>query len=194
MSNATSGAENLEGKLSELEARLAKLESAAPRRDENKGVCIICFSGEWDKLFASLTIASGALAMGHDVHLFFTFWAVAALRKEGAVSPGASKNFAQKMMGKMLPTGLAGAQLSKMNFGGLGKVMLNGLMKKNGVEDIDSLMKEVREMGAKIHLCETSSGLFGLCKEELSGSEEIDSCGVATFLSYAFKSKVVLFV
>jgi peroxiredoxin family protein len=125
--------------------------------------------------------------------MFFTFWSVAALRapeKEDA----AGKSFVQSMLGMMLPSGPHQAPLSKMNFMGLGKSMLKGLMDKKGVPDIDVLMKDAKELGAHLYLCETSSDLFGLKCEELAGGESLERCGVATFLSKALKSKVALFI
>ena len=155
-------------------------------------VSIICFSGEWDRLFAALSIASGSLAMGMEVHLFFTFWASSCLRAIGRLD-GSNKTMLQKMFGRMLPCGPGRTRLSKYHFGGLGKYLMRRIMKKQGVEDIDSLFDEVKELGAHLHLCDTTAELFGLqCQELVDG--EINHCGVATFLSLAQKSKTVLFI
>jgi peroxiredoxin family protein len=181
-------------KLTALEAKVGTLQKRLDDSLPKDQVSIICFSGDWDRLFAALTLASGALAMGQEVHLFFTFWGVPALRKGAAASPCGKKDLSQAMMSGMLPCGPCKAKLSKMNFLGLGKFMLQRLMKKNGVDDIDVLMKEVRELGAHIHLCETSAGLFGLSKEELHEHEQINQCGVATFMGHAMKSRFVLFI
>ena len=40
---------------------------------ENKKLSIICFSGEFDKLVAAFTLATGASAVNYEVHVFFTF-------------------------------------------------------------------------------------------------------------------------
>ncbi|MBM4372317.1 MAG: DsrE/DsrF/DrsH-like family protein [Deltaproteobacteria bacterium] len=187
------GNAGIQGRVEALEREVQDLRRQLEAQRVPDRVSLICFSGDWDRLFAALTIASGALAMGQEVHLFFTFWAVTALRKEGGeASP--DKALSQSMLGSMLPVGPRGARLSKMHFFGLGKVMMKRLMKKHGVEDIDALMKEVRELGGQFHLCETSSGLFGLGPGELVDGESLDRCGVATFLSLAFRSRLVLFV
>ncbi len=183
----------LEQRLQALEGEVASLRKELADKTPSNMVSLICFSGDWDRLFAGLTIASGALAMGQEVHLFFTFWAVSALRLKGK-SCSDGKELSQSMLGSMLPEGPAGARLSKMHFMGLGKMMMRRLMKKNGIEDIDALMKEVRELGAHFHLCETSSGLFGLKVEELEDGDSLDRCGVATFLGLALKSRLVLFI
>ena len=195
-----SGLETETGSESELEGRIRNLELAmtelrqqlnTTRRDDR--VSIICFSGEWDKLFAALTLASGSLAMGKEVHLFFTFWAVAALRKKECLE-AAGKTRLQSMFNRMLPCGPTRAPLSKLNFMGFGKVMMRKVMKQKGVDDLDILYDEVKELGAHIHLCDTSTELFGLNCRELDTGTRSDMCGVATFLGHAFKSQLVLFV
>ena len=39
-----------------------------------KKLSIIAFSGDFDKLTAVFTLATGAAAVGYEVNLFFTFW------------------------------------------------------------------------------------------------------------------------
>jgi peroxiredoxin family protein len=186
-------ASTLEQRVKALEERLAEAGGKIDRLKQEDRVCIVCFSGEWDRLFAALTIANGALSLGQEVHLFFTFWAVSALR---STSPGKAKgkSLTQSMLADMLPAGMKAAPLSKMNFMGMGKVMLGKIMKKQGVADIDQLLKDTKELGARFYLCETSAGLFGLGCEELVDGEKMEKCGVATFMSLAIKSRVVLFI
>ncbi len=38
------------------------------------GATMVVFSGDMDKVLASMIIASGAAAMGKNVTIFFTFW------------------------------------------------------------------------------------------------------------------------
>jgi peroxiredoxin family protein len=56
------------------------------------------------------------------------------------------------------------------------------------------LFQDVKELGAHFHVCDTTAELFGLQCTELSDIENMDRCGVATFLSFAQKSKMVLFI
>lgn len=39
----------------------------------NKKLSIIAFSGDFDRLTAAFTLATGAAAVGYEVNLFFTF-------------------------------------------------------------------------------------------------------------------------
>jgi peroxiredoxin family protein len=184
---------SLESRLQSLEAELQSLRSKVNQEIQEDVVSIICFSGEWDKLFAALTIAAGSLAMGKQVHLFFTFWGLNALRRKGCSGSG-NKSPAQSMLARILPCGAGKARLSRLHFLGLGKYMMRREMKRNGVEDIDVLFKEVEDLGAQFHICDTTAELFGLECTELSDIENMDQCGVATFLSHAQKSRMVLFI
>lgn len=162
------------------------------QKPENK-INIICFSMEWDRLFAALSIASGALALNTEVHLFFTFWAVSALRDpDKKVHKG--RALVQRVFGRVMPAGFSSAPISNCQSMGIGKFFLKNLMKKKGIDDIDTLFSDVMDLGAHLHVCETSTVLFGVDCEELKESDKINLCGVTTFLSHALKSKMTLFI
>jgi peroxiredoxin family protein len=182
-----------EDRILHLEEELQKLRIQVDSQKRKNMASIVCFSGEWDRLFAAFTIANGVLASGYEVHMFFTFWGATAMRSPGTYKPE-GKNWMQKMLTQMLPDGIDKAPLSKMNYGGMGKVMMGKLMKEKGVDNIQVLMEQARELGVQFHLCDTSLSLFGWENEELLDGEDSDWCGVATFLSWAEKSKIVLFV
>lgn len=181
-------------RLGEFEQELERLRQDVDGLKAADKVSIICFSGDWDRLFAALTISSGAAAVGREVHLFFTFWAVGALFKGKDGPKKAENSFAQRMFARMLPSGPGRAKLSKMNYMGLGKKMIKGVMSKEGIDDIDSLMEQVVELGVNLHLCTTSTRLFGLEKENFSYCDQLNCCGIATFMNLALQSRVVLFV
>ena len=183
----------LETRLDDLQAEVKALKAQLEAQEVDNQLSIICFSGEWDRLFAALTISAGALAMGMEVHMFFTFWALGALRNAGQMDSN-GKSSLQSMFNRILPYGPENAPLSRLNFGGLGKIMMKRVMKEKGVDDIDTLLEEVIELGAHFHLCDTTTELFGLQCHELSVGDQVDQCGVATFLSYALKSRMVLFI
>jgi len=174
-----------------IEARLRALEQQAAQRRAQ--VCLACFSGDWDRLFAALSIATSALATGKEVHLFFSFWAVSALRKQSRSRRG-GRSLCQRLLGWALPCGPRQAPLSRAHLGGLGKAMLRREMSRHGVEDIDVLLREVKELGGHIYLCETSAELFGLGPEEIDNAAEIERCGATTFIATACKSEAVLFI
>ncbi|HEY5467026.1 MAG TPA: DsrE/DsrF/DrsH-like family protein [Clostridia bacterium] len=158
---------------------------------ENK-LSMIVFSGELDKHLAAMIIATGAVAMGMKVVMFFTFWGTAALRDPKKKVGG--KDFMSKMFGFMLPKGRNKAILSKMHMAGMGTAMLKRLMKKKNVASLDQLYEVAGIMGVKIMVCEMSMDLMGFKREEMIEYPDLDFCGVATFLANAKESAVQLFI
>lgn len=184
---------DIEKGLNNFEEKLKKLDQELQRIKNEDSVSIVCFSGDWDRLFAAFTIANGALALGKEVHMYFTFWGATAVRKKAKHSNN-NKTIAQKMLGWILPKGVSQAPLSKMNMGGLGKRMMGKMMRKKGVDDLPTLVQQARDLGVNFHYCDTSLQLFGWSNEDLLDGEDSDWCGVSTFLSLAFKSRVTLFI
>ena len=160
-----------------------------PVEEKNKQT-IVVFSGDFDKALASFIIADGALAMGKEVSLFFTFWGLNILRKHQRVH--LKKSFIERMFGKMMPRGINKLALSKMNMGGLGTSMMKKVMKKKHVDSLDSLMNTFLEGGGKIIACTMSMDLMGIRKEELI--DGIEFVGVASYLGDAQESYSNLFI
>ncbi|MCK7509577.1 MAG: DsrE/DsrF/DrsH-like family protein [Desulfobacterales bacterium] len=84
-------AELLPKPATDLAARLATLE-AVPRRRQASACpttrcSIILLSGDFDKAMAAFMMATGAVAMGMEVSMFFTFWGCTVIKK-GRRTPG----------------------------------------------------------------------------------------------------------
>lgn len=180
--------EEIEKQLSELKTKLESLSGATPK---NK-LSIIMFSGDLDKVLAALVIATGAVAMGMDVVMFFTFWGTPILRDKGKKIGG--KDIMGKMFGSMLPTGTADVKLSKMNMGGMGTAMMKSLMKKKNVASLEQMLELAAELGVRIFVCEMSMDLMGFKREEMIDYPGLSYAGVAKFLEEAQNSKVQLFI
>ena len=183
----------VEDRMSLLEEEIQRLRKQVENQQIDNKVNIICFSREWDRLFAALTIASGALALGSQVNLFFTFWAVCALKDPDKKSQ-TDRSLLQKAFGRMMPSGFGAAPMSNYNYKALGKFLFRKHMKKTGIDDIDRLFNDVMELGAELHVCDSSSSMLGISCEELLEADKINRCGVTTFLSHALKSKMTLFI
>ena len=115
--------EEFEKQFAELQKKVGKLEKGT--KDQ---LSMVVFSGDLDKILASMIIATGAAAYDMKVNLFFTFWATAALRDPNKTVKG--KSFMEKMFGIMLPKGSKKVKLSNMNMMGMGTSMIKGIMKK----------------------------------------------------------------
>ena len=155
-------------------------------------VSIIVFSGDLDKVLAAFVIATGAVAMGMEVVMFFTFWGTLVLRDPKKSVGG--KDLMGKMFGFMLPKGRNAIKLSKMNMGGMGTSMMKSLMKKKHVASLDEMVGLAAELGVKIYICEMSMSLMGFKQGEFIDYPNLEYAGVATFLEQAKNSKVQLFI
>ena len=178
---------DFEKQLQALEGRVNKLETGT--KDQ---LSMVIFSGDLDKILAAMIIATGAAAYDMKVKLFFTFWAISALRDPKKNAKG--KNFMEKMFGMMLPRGAGKVKLSNMNMGGMGTSMIKGIMKKHKVASLPEMFKTAGELGIEINICEMSMNLMGFKKEEMIDYPGMNICGVATFLSDAQESKIQLFI
>ena len=151
----------------------------------------VVFSADLDRVMASLIIANGALAMGKQVSVFFTFWGLNVLRREQA--PRVAKGFMDRMFGWMMPRGVARLNsISKMNMGGMGAWLIRKVMRDKGVDDPLSLLLNLRANGAQLIACQMSMDVMGIKAEELI--EGVELGGVAAFLGEAEESGTTLFI
>lgn len=158
--------------------------------DKDK-MTIILFSGEMDKALAALTLATTAASMGMEVSIFFTFWGLNIIRKEGKISP--KKHILQKMFGFLNKGGKNKLPLTKFNMAGMGPFMMKKLMKKTKMASVDELLELSRKMKVKFIACTTSCGFMGLDRGNLI--EEVDEmAGAASYLAEAKDSKINLFI
>ncbi|MGL5347044.1 MAG: CoA-disulfide reductase [Peptostreptococcaceae bacterium] len=157
---------------------------------EKNGATMVVFSGDLDKAIASFIIATGAASMGKEVTMFFTFWGLNIIKRKD--KPSIKKDTMEKMFDVMLPSHTGKLPLSQMNMGGMGPKMINQIMKKHNVDDIDTLIKNAIDMGVKVVACAMSMELMGIKKEEFIEGVEIG--GVASYLASAEDSGLNLFI
>ena len=162
---------------------------AAPAATQENAT-IVLFSGELDKVLASMIIAQGAAMQGKKVTIFSTFWGLNALRKSSAVN--VKKNFIEKMFGFMMPRGAQEMPLSSMNMMGIGPAMIKGIMKSKNVDDINTMIKSAMDLGVRFVACTMSMDLMGIKQEELIDGVELG--GVATYISKNENAGLTLFI
>jgi peroxiredoxin family protein len=181
--------EELENQINQLKDTFVKFEKNAA---ENK-LAMIVFSGDLDKALAAFIISTGAVAMGMEVVMFFTFWGTPILRKK-KTDTAEPKDVFGKMFGKILPKGASETKLSQMNMGGMGTKMMKHLMKKKSVASLDEMIALAAELEVKIFVCEMSMDLMGFARSEMIDYPDLGFAGVATFLEAAGTSKAQLFI
>jgi len=133
---------------------------------------IIVHSGDMDKVYSAFIVANGALAMGMEASLFFTFWGLQRLKK-GQLEKG---------------------PLSKMNILGLGKWMVKRRMNKAGATSLERLLQDFHELGGKILACDMTMQIMGIEKEDLRDDLISDYCAVGTYIDEAKDSTITLFI
>ena len=171
---------------SELDQAIAELRERTP---EDRAALVV-FSGDLDRVLAAFVIATGAAAAGLETSIFFTFWGLSALKKKGATVAG--KSFKQRMFAAMTPAGTESLGTSKLNFFGMGAVMLRSMMKEQGIASLEELMAMARDLGVKLTACTMSMDAMGIAKEELL--DGLGYGGVAAFMADASRARVALFI
>ncbi|MGD0355698.1 MAG: DsrE/DsrF/DrsH-like family protein [Dehalococcoidia bacterium] len=158
---------------------------------EKEKMTLILFSGEMDKALAAFNIAVGGASSGMDVTIFFTFWGLNVIKKnEGSIK---SKGIMRNMLNFMNRGGAKRLPLSKFHMMGVGKAMMQRLMKDINFPQVDELIKLAKELDVKFIACTTTIGMMGITKDAFI--PEVDSfAGVATYIAEASKSKISLFI
>lgn len=174
--------------LAELQEQVNALAGKAPG---NK-LSMVVFSGSLDRALAAFIIGTGAVAMGMEVVMFFTFWGTPILRAKDKKAGG--KDLMGQMFGSMLPKGTEELKLSSLNMGGMGTAMMKSLMKKKNVASLDQMLQLAGELGVRIFICDLSMNLMGFKREEMIDYPDLTYCGVAKFLEEAMDSKIQLFI
>ena len=133
---------------------------------------IVLHSGDMDKLYSALIIGNGALAMGMEATIFFTFWGLERLQKGG----------------------LEKGPLSRMHFLGLGKWMIKRRMKKANVASLEKMIQDFKELGGKILACDMTMEIMGIRPEDLRQDLISEYCAVGTYVQEARDSQITLFI
>ncbi len=137
---------------------------------DRKKLALVVQGGTLDKLYCAFILASTAVAMDMEAHLYFTFWGLNMLAKgamEKASLPATYKHLEEQM--------------------------------RKNIERIKyptpyEMLKRLKQSGlAKIYACSPTMEMFGVKKENLI--PEVDEIlGAATFLEVAAKSDITLFI
>jgi peroxiredoxin family protein len=155
--------------------------TAASGRSESAGkggrvmtekTTIILHSGDMDKFYSALIIANGALAMGMEATIYFTFWGLERLVEKG----------------------LEKGPLSKMNFGGLGRWLIKRRMKAVNMASLKRLLDDFKELGGRIIACQMTMDIMGIKKESLIKGIIDEYGAVGTYIDEARNSTINLFI
>ncbi|NIP33586.1 MAG: pyridine nucleotide-disulfide oxidoreductase [Thermoplasmata archaeon] len=132
--------------------------------EKKDSVSMIVYDNHFDKLMMPMIIAQGALAMGMEVNIFYTFFGLQGLmEKRKPKLPGMFRFF----------TG-----------------MIQKRMAKQKIMSYHEFMRSNIEMGANIYACNMSMEMMGWKKEDMF--DGIKVAGVAKMLDMASEASVNL--
>ena len=126
---------------------------------------IICYSGDLEKTWASLILATTAAASGVPTKVFLTFWGLQTVVKDERRITG--QNWMQRMLSFMQRPGISHRKLSKMNFLGMGPWMMATLARKYNVASPKDLLAMALALGVELMPCQMTMDMFGLTREDM---------------------------
>jgi peroxiredoxin family protein len=170
-----------------LAALMPEPESAVKTRD----LVLICYSGDLEKTWASLILASTAAASGVNTKMFLTFWGLQTFVKDEKRITG--QNWMQRMLSVMQRPGISHRKLSKMNFLGMGPWMMGSLARSYGVASPKELLEAAQALGVEFMPCQMTMDMFGLTRDDMiEGMGE--PVGAATVIELLQQGAASLFI
>ena len=156
-----------------------------------KKMSLILFSGDYDKALGALILANSARELDMDVNMFFGFWGLFLLRDPEKLS-AKDKTSYEKMFAMITPKGPEALPLSKMNFSGLGKVLLKEMMKDDESPPLEVFLKAARNKGVNFYGCKLSMDVMGFKTDELI--PEVKVIDAKGYIQDACESDIQLFI
>lgn len=166
-------------------------ESQAEEAPSRESMVLIAASGDLDKAWPVLILATTGAAYGMDVTVFFTFWGLSILKKPGTGVTG--DDWRQKLMSAFHKGSPDGLHLSKLHFAGLGPTMMKSLAEDKNVASVQELLDLAQQMGVKLWPCQMTMDLMGLSREDLIDGLD-DPAGAGSAISAMKKADISLFI
>ncbi len=164
--------------------------AAAPKPEQAEKLVIFAWSGDLDRVWPALILATTGAAMGKETTVLFTFWGLFPLVRDEVRITG--ENWMQKMLSMMNRGGTDHLKLSRMNFAGAGSAMMKHLAREHHLASPHELLDLAREMGVRLVPCQMTMDLLGLGREDLI--EGLDQPAGATTALAEAQGAITLFI
>jgi peroxiredoxin family protein len=152
---------------------------------------IICYSGDLEKTWASLILATTAAASGVPTKVFLTFWGLQTFVKDERRITG--QGWMQRMLSLMERPGISHRKLSKLNFLGMGPWMMGTLARQHNVASPKELLDVAIDLGVEFMPCQMTMDMFGLTRADMvDGLGE--PVGAATVIELLANGAAPLFI
>jgi peroxiredoxin family protein len=156
-----------------------------------KELVIVNWSGDLDRIWPVLILASTAAASGVRTRVFVTFWGLLAFVRDDVRITG--ENWMQRMLSAMNRPGIDHLKLGKMNFLGMGPWMMHRLARRYQVASPRELLEAAQAMGVEFIPCQMTMDLLGLKRSDLvHGMGE--PAGAATAIEIMTHGNASLFI
>ena len=170
-------------------AALTQIESEA--EVPTKELVIVNWSGELDRIWPTLILASTAAASGVQCKVFVTLGGLLPFVRDGVRITG--DNWMQRMLSIMQRPGIDHLRLSKMNFLGMGPWMIGRLRRQYNVASPRELLDAATALGVEFIPCQMSMDMFGIKRGDLiDGMGE--PAGAATAIEIMTEANASLFI
>jgi peroxiredoxin family protein len=154
---------------------------------ELKRVAIVASKGTLDMAYPPLILATSAAAMGMEAGVFFTFYGLDVLNR---------KKYRRL---KVAPLANPAAPVPVPNILGaipgmtyLATGMMRWMFNRSRIPPITEMLETARQLNVKLIACSTTMGVMGVKESDLL--EGVEIAGAASFLEYASKAQVTLFI
>jgi peroxiredoxin family protein len=166
-------------------------EAPAPGEAKTKEVVIVAESGDLERTWATLILATSAAASGLKVTLFFTFWGLFPLVRSDVRITGT--NLMQRGLSALNRPGIGHLKLGRMNFLGMGPWMMKRLARSQGVALPAELLEVAQAMGVRLIPCQMSLDMMGIRRDQLIDGVE-EPAGAAAALELMASANATLFI
>lgn len=132
---------------------------------KSRDLVIICYSGDLEKTWAALILATTAAASGVPTKIFLTFWGLQTFVKDQRRITG--RNWMQRLLSFMERPGISHRKLSRLHFLGLGPWMMGVLARQHGVASPKELLEAAQGLGVELMPCQMTMDMFGLTRDDM---------------------------
>lgn len=164
-----------------------QVQRAMTRDPAKRRVAIIASKGTLDMAYPPLILATTAAAMDAEAAIFFTFYGLNILRKDGA-----DKLQVPPIGNPAMPYPVPNIVGMLPGMTPMATRMMNGMFGKHNVVKPSELIRQAIELDVKLVACQMTMEVMGIEREDL-----IDECelgGAASFLAFSSGAHTTLFV
>jgi peroxiredoxin family protein len=154
--------------------------------ESEERLTVVAWSGDLDRVWPQLILATTGAAYGMTTTVFFTFWGLFTLKRPEAKITGS--DWKTKGLGVMNRQGL-----TKLNMGGIGPLLMRRVAAEHKVAPPAELIETAQELGVRLWPCSMTMDLMGLTPADLIDGVG-EPVGAATALAEMQHSKINLFI